>query len=877
MAAWPLTGRAEEMAAISTALRPGGDYCGVIIAGGAGVGKTRLSAEVCEAARTDGWIVHSIVGTLAAQSIPLGVFSQWIDGTDGQLLNLVAAVMTALTAAPNGEPILIAVDNAELLDDQSAFVIHQLVRRRAVQVIMTVRTGQSAAETVRPLWKDGLLLRLDLQPLSRHQCDALLQLALGGEVGTQTAQRMWDLTRGNVLFLYQLVLQELQAGRLRATGATWRWSGEMKASPTLIDLIDSYVGTAPEEILDVLDLVAVAEPLELALVSELVDPAKIEVADQAGFIAVDVNWSAAVLRFSHPLYGEVRRARMGPLRAARLRGVVAGAMRDRAIDSAQVDWLRLALLWLESDLPGDIGLLHRGAAEAFLRLDLGLTNRLCVGALAAGAGPEVRLLYALSLYSMGCGLEAEAILDAMPSATVHDFIWVTTAMIRAANRHFLLGQPDDSWTVLEEALNAAPAELAAQLMPLRVAQLAMAARPAEAAGLAASLDKEMLGALSRTVLACGEVIALGDLGQPDEATDAVNSCNRSAADAPEAAYQTVALNLLHADALILSGHLRQAESLGERLYERWADVPQDPSAVAVAIKGIAALAQGDLLLAQQQLEAAIVECEPRHGRTGGMYLFWLAYTEALARAGKVDAAVEALDEVSKYRHPSYVYVESGRLLVIGWVAAARGLVSEAVDLAREAAAFASSHRQYAREVAALQAAIQFGDTDSASRLAELSTFVNGPRAQLAARWASAVVNSDGTELLRVSEELESMGDRIAAADAAAHAARAFEAANLHQYRLRAFGRAAGLMAACGGMTPATRAGVGTLPLSEREREIAAMVGEGFPNKHIAEVLFMSVRTVEGHIYRACTKLGLKNRAELASALEQFSVLSAAFD
>lgn len=877
MSAWPLTGRADELAFILAALRPGGDHCGVVIAGGAGVGKTRLAAEVCDTARRDGWIVHSMVGTPAAQSIPLGIFAQWAGGTGGQPLPLIAAVMEAVTAAPQGEPVLIAVDNAELLDDQSAFVIHQLVRRRAVHVIMTVRSGQTTAETVKPLWKDGLLLRLDLQPLSRPQCDALLQLALGGEVGETTAQRMWELSGGNVLFLHQLVLQELQSGRLRNAGPGWRWSGEMKASPTLVDLIDSYVGAAPDEILDVLDLVAVAEPLELALVSELVEPAEVEAAEQAGFIAVDVNGSAAVLQFSHPLYGEVRRSRMGPLRAARLRGVVAGALRSRSGKPVQVDRLRLALLWLESDLPGDIGILHGGAAEAFLRLDLGLTNRLCEGALAAGAGPDVRLLYALSLYSMGCGLEAETTLDAIPAEALHDFFRVTVAMIKAANRQFLLGRPNESWTVLEEALHSVPAELAGQLMPLRVAQLAMAARPAEAASMAVSLDRSILTALPAAVLACGEVIALGDLGQPDEATAAVRACSQVAANAPEAAYQMVALNLLHADALILSGQIQQAQSLGDHLHAQWGDVPQDPSAVAVAVKGIAALARGDVALAQQQLSAAIVECEPRHSRTGGMYLFWLAYTESLARAGLVDAANEALQKVEEYRHPSYVFVESSRLLVTGWVAAAGGQMAEAIGLARQAAEFAYTHRQFAREVVALQAAIQFGDFDSADRLDELSSFVNGPRAPLAARWAAGAVNADGKELLRVSEAMEAMGDRIAAADVAAHAANAFEATNQHRYRLIAFERAAGIMAACAAMTPALRNGVGDLPLSEREREIAAMVRAGLPNKHIAESLFMSVRTVEGHIYRACTKMGLKNRSELADVLERFGALRVRFD
>ena len=45
-----------------------------------------------------------------------------------------------------------------------------------------------------------------------------------------------------------------------------------------------------------------------------------------------------------------------------------------------------------------------------------------------------------------------------------------------------------------------------------------------------------------------------------------------------------------------------------------------------------------------------------------------------------------------------------------------------------------------------------------------------------------------------------------------------------------------------------------------------MVGDGLSNRQIAEALTMSVRTVEGHIYRACAKLGLANRADLAAVV-----------
>jgi hypothetical protein len=79
MVAWPLTGRVEELALITDTLRTDSDYCGVVIAGTAGVGKTRLAAEAAKTCRASGWITHSVVGTPAAQSIPLGAFAQWVE------------------------------------------------------------------------------------------------------------------------------------------------------------------------------------------------------------------------------------------------------------------------------------------------------------------------------------------------------------------------------------------------------------------------------------------------------------------------------------------------------------------------------------------------------------------------------------------------------------------------------------------------------------------------------------------------------------------------------------------------------------------------------------------------------------------------------
>ena len=45
-----------------------------------------------------------------------------------------------------------------------------------------------------------------------------------------------------------------------------------------------------------------------------------------------------------------------------------------------------------------------------------------------------------------------------------------------------------------------------------------------------------------------------------------------------------------------------------------------------------------------------------------------------------------------------------------------------------------------------------------------------------------------------------------------------------------------------------------------------MVTAGLSNRQIADRLVVSVRTVEGHIYRACTKLDVSDRTELAELM-----------
>jgi DNA-binding NarL/FixJ family response regulator len=52
-------------------------------------------------------------------------------------------------------------------------------------------------------------------------------------------------------------------------------------------------------------------------------------------------------------------------------------------------------------------------------------------------------------------------------------------------------------------------------------------------------------------------------------------------------------------------------------------------------------------------------------------------------------------------------------------------------------------------------------------------------------------------------------------------------------------------------------------LSPREREVAALVGDGLTNRDIAARLYISIATVKDHVHHILTKSGLPNRAAVA--------------
>jgi DNA-binding CsgD family transcriptional regulator len=202
-----------------------------------------------------------------------------------------------------------------------------------------------------------------------------------------------------------------------------------------------------------------------------------------------------------------------------------------------------------------------------------------------------------------------------------------------------------------------------------------------------------------------------------------------------------------------------------------------------------------------------------------------------------------------------------------WVAATKGFERRAVELARAAADVAHQSGQYAVEAEALHHAARFGDHTVAERLAALVDHVGGDVVSLQARHAEAVAAADAPALDAVSAQFERAGSLLSAADSAAQAAPLHDHAGQRRKSLDSAARALRLASVCGGaVTPAIKSAAQPLPVSAREREIALLVAAGLSNKEIAERLTLSVRTVEGHVYRACFKLDAADRDELAKLM-----------
>jgi DNA-binding CsgD family transcriptional regulator len=864
---WSFVGRSEELARLTEAAA-GSTGRGLILGGAAGIGKSRLLREAVAALDTERLSVWSATPNAATAGLPLGGLSQVLPADQpapASTSGLLRWAVDALRQQAGGRPIVLAIDDAHLLDPLSATLVYYLARNERATILATVRTGEPVPDPVRALWTDDLVERVELGPLTHIQVADLLGLVLGGPVDSASVDRLWQLSQGNVLLLRELVLAARASGDINSSYGIWRWTGRFELIPTLTEVIDARIGQLTAEVRAVLELAAFGEPIGLPLLVRATDATAVETAEERQLIRVVPDDRRADVWLAHPLYGEVVRQRCPVTRFRRLLAELADLVEGMG-SRRRDDLLRVAVWRLDSDTARDPRQLLDAARQAFAGYKIPLAVRLARAALNAGAGLEAaEMLATLLRYSDQPG-EALTILDAAADLVTDDQQRARWLGIRATVTYWGLSEECTPENLAKDAQQLADpgartwVRAVESIMRLHHGEHQTALELAHGV-----LDSPGIDAPTRA-LAAGTVghlqAARGEFVQTMRSMAAVD------ADAPqwraEAPHIQLAVELARGTAMILAGDLGAVQTMVAAGFAALADAGEFHlgSGYVTLVRAQAARLRGRLpdaaryagqaaaTLAASQVYAALANAERAH---------------VAALAGDQALAARAMAECDAAHRPTmnilYPWLEQAR----AWVAICSGDPRTGMEVLSDLLGRLRADQFAGHELHALHDLVRLGRAgDVVERLAYLATTVEGPLAPVIAWNARAAASADGGGLLGAAEAFADLGLSLYAAEAAATAIPLLRAARSSQ-TTTASELLTVLLARCDGVRTPTL--VVTRPtLTTRERQIAKLAAAGVPSKEIADRLYLSSRTVDNHLLRVYAKLGVAGRAELPGAL-----------
>ena len=340
-----VVGRGVELAAVEPFLaRAAGGLAALVFEGEAGIGKSTIWEAAVETASARGWRVLSARPARSEQALTLGGLTDLLDGIDDDALaDLPAPQRRALEIAllrvePTGtapeqrtlsvavagllrllarvdRPVLLAIDDAQWLDDSTAAILAYALRRpadRPVALVAAVRTG---AETPA---SDGLLAalpaerieRIHVGPMHLASLHRLFQVRLGRSFPRLVLARIEAASDGNPLYALEL------ARALIRTGIPVDPHEPLPVPDSLGSLIAGRVSELPVATRQAMLLAAAAaEPTVDTL--EGASPGSVDALRPA----IDdhlVEITGGTMRFIHPLFSQAVTSAAAPadLRAA---------------------------------------------------------------------------------------------------------------------------------------------------------------------------------------------------------------------------------------------------------------------------------------------------------------------------------------------------------------------------------------------------------------------------------------------------------------------------------------------------------------------------------------------------------------------------------
>ncbi len=866
---WRLYGREAERARIECIIGNDGHPAGVLIAGDAGVGKSRLLAECLGPERRAAWVV----GNRSTRDFPLAAFTDWVPSPTLALESqaVLRETLSNFLGDLEGARPIVAVDDAHLLDPLSALLVQRITLGGHARVLMTVRTVAPLPEAIAALLHNGWVERIELAPLTERQVADLLEATLGHPFESHSLRRLLTVTGGSTRFLRELVESEIAGGGLVLANNRWYWSTLANVPTSITDLVLSRIHAAPSDLRELCDHLALYEPMELGTLSALTSGEAVDTCEAADLCRSErrPRDGSVWVRLAHPLYGEALREAMSPARKAELGARLTAAIVDRLDENAgDGEVLRCALLCAELGDPGYVDVIIRGARVAARLYDFEVSGRLARAAVRMGAENAAHLLEAGAHFRLGRVDVAADICRRILDTAADAGERIEARWLLACIEFWGLSDPDAGLARIGElAHDGTPPALQAFPKALESCFSFYAGEPA----LAGSQGAEVLADRAapdgaRLWAAAAVTITAGLRGRLDEARSSARIGHATIESLRGSGFLRLPVAYGEVLALGFAGELAEARRRAHALEEcTRAAGGVEMSAAGSYFLGQVAWWEGDLNVAHHHLADALSELETfAPGVWEDQVLCAFAPTLAcLGRTDEAKAAIDRLDAPDRHHYPG---LGAFAALARAWVAALAGQTTRSAEHVRIACGRAVALDQPVVEVAILHSATRWGAPVDRKRLAALADRVQGPLAVAALAHAEALEVRDGRRLDEVAARWSAMGKLGSAADAAAQAALVHARADERGAAHASTSMAMEIGERTGARTPALAALVMPGQLTSREAQIAMLGARGRTNAEIASELCISVRTVEGHLNRIYAKLGLSGRRELPRSI-----------
>jgi len=882
----PHVGREHELSALLSSVSRA-DGRGAIVAGVAGVGKSHLLEHASTLLAGDGWAALRARGD-PTRATPFGSMGGLLpalghDDPERWALVLRRGLDHLVERAAPHRPLLLA-DDLQAFDSASATLVLQAVLDGRLRLLGTLRTGDDAPDAVTTLWKDDLVDRVDLTPLTRREADELVERIMGGPVDAETRSRLWGWVDGNPLLITEVVAQAQERGSWQRTAGLWHLElgpGQQVRSPTLAAMLAERMAEAPDGTADAVDALALAGHLPLEVLDRLVGIRALAAAERARLTRsrnADGTGEAdgQVVALDHPLYGELRRDQLDPERTRdlleRLLDVFEGLP-----EIAPADIPLLARWSVETGRTGPrTGELLLAAAErAWIGNDPRAAAELAGRARALRRTDRADQILVGSLARLGAVDDLAPVAHEVMRTAESDGVRAEAAMHHALAVFQFANEPDQAETLLGEAdefiTDPQQREHVVRLRAMfRLQRGDLAGAEVVARPLLATTDDEIRVAVSSTLSPI--VLFQGRVGE-----------------ALELAEQGLAL----AFRMRAEGRATEEDSgvLGELLFHQigaWVEAGRVADADQVAQVSIAALDDDVDPFSRAFVAFQVGRIARLRGRPETASRWFreaVAGFEVISRGGFVAWALAGLAGVrAQVGDAAGAAAAAARCRT--WSDHPIGLAAGEVDRALAWELVAARDLPAAREalVAAAERSLAMGDLLHAGHafhdlvsvgapgravapLRDLGQRCDGQLLRAFGQHAEASAAGDVEALSAVAERFEGFGCDLMAAEAWSEAVAVATAAGGERAAMAAQRRATQAVRRCeGARTPLLAAGRDGLDLSRREREIAELTVAGLRRRDIAAKLVISPRTVDSHLQRIYRKVGVNDRDGLAAAL-----------